>query len=120
MKLILIMLASISAGVASADHFHSFMLGLAVSALAVGSCYWFSFRSSRFPAFAVFLLLCGMLSKLTITVVGVMVGVNKGLMTSPLVFALTYLYFSLVITYLWFSYRQSITKKPGQIAEAEA
>ncbi len=116
MKLILIILASVSAGVASADHFHSFMLGLAVSALAVGTCYWFSFRSSRFPALAVVLLLCGMLSKISITVIGVMIGVNKGLMTSPLVFSLTYLYFSIVITYLWFSYRQSITPLPTALS----
>ena len=120
MKLILILLASVSAGVASADHFHSFMLGLAVSALAVGSCYWFCFRSTRFPALAVVLLLCGMLSKLAITVSGVMIGVNEGLMTSPLVFSLTYLYFSIVITYLWFSYRQSVTEVPKKLSAAKA
>ncbi|MFH0231604.1 NADH:ubiquinone oxidoreductase [Vibrio diabolicus] len=110
MKLFLLLMASVSAGVASADHIHSFMLGLSIASLAVGSCYFFAFRSSRFPQLALFLLICGMLSKLTITVVGVMWGMSAELITSPIVFALSYLFFSLAVTYLWFSYRESITK----------
>ncbi|WP_114765575.1 NADH:ubiquinone oxidoreductase [Vibrio rhodolitus] len=112
MKLVLILMASLSAGAASADHFHSFMLGLCVAALAVGSCYWFAFRTSRFPQFALFLLICGLFAKLTITVAGVAFGISQALITSPLVFALSYLFFSIVVTYLWFSYRDSITKVP--------
>jgi len=117
MKLILIIIASISAGVASSDHLNSFMLGLSVAALAVGSCYWFAFRSTRFPELAVFLLICGLLSKLIITVVGVMIGIKAALITSPIVFALAYLFFSLVVTYLWFTYRDSITAKPKRLTE---
>ncbi|MDF5372043.1 NADH:ubiquinone oxidoreductase, partial [Vibrio parahaemolyticus] len=49
MKLFLLLMASVSAGIASADHIHSFMLGLSIASLAVGSCYFFAFRSSRFP-----------------------------------------------------------------------
>ncbi|MGF1909944.1 NADH:ubiquinone oxidoreductase [Vibrio kasasachensis] len=112
MKLVLILMASLSAGAASADHLHSFMLGLSVASLAVGSCYWFAFRTTRFPEFALFLLICGLFSKLTITVVGVALGISAELISSPLVFALSYLFFSLVVTYLWFSYRDSITKAP--------
>ncbi|HBC3403836.1 TPA: NADH:ubiquinone oxidoreductase [Vibrio parahaemolyticus] len=112
MKLFLLLMASVSAGVASADHIHSFMLGLSIASLAVGSCYFFAFRSSRFPQLALFLLICGMLSKLTITVVGVMWGMSAQLITSPIVFALSYLFFSLAVTYLWFSYRESITQIP--------
>ncbi|ELE5891837.1 NADH:ubiquinone oxidoreductase [Vibrio fluvialis] len=112
MKLLLIMMASVSAGVASAEHFHSFMLGLSVAALAVGSCYWFAFRSSRFPELAVFLLVCGLLAKVGVTVLGVAWGMSAQLITSPLVFALSYLFFSIVVTYLWFSYRDSITVVP--------
>ncbi len=106
MKLLLILIMSLSAGVASAEHFHSFLLGMSVAALAVGSCYWFAFRSTRIPQLAVFLLLCGMLAKLTVTVVGVMWGLSADLITSPFVFALSYLFFSIIVTYLWFSYRE--------------
>jgi len=116
MKLILIIIMSLSAGVASADHFHSFMLGMSVATLAVGSCYWFAFRSTRFPQLAVFLLICGLLAKLTVTVVGVMWGLSAELITSPFVFALSYLFFSIVATYLWFSYRESITRVPKFIS----
>lgn len=115
MKLFLIFMMSISAGVASADHFHSFMLGLSISALAVGSCYWLTFRSTRFPQLALFLLMCGMLSKLTITVIGVVWSMSANLITSPIVFATSYLFFSLVITYLWFTYRERLvsSQTPG-------
>ena len=120
MKLFLIIMASISAGVLSAEHLHSFMLGLSISALAVGSCYWFAFRTTRFPQLALLLLICGMLSKLTITVIGVSWSMSEELITSPLVFALSYLFFSLVVAYLWFSYRDSITPKPKKVQEAQA
>ncbi|WCE32586.1 NADH:ubiquinone oxidoreductase [Vibrio sp. SCSIO 43137] len=110
MKLFLIVMASISAGVISADHLHSFMLGLSVASLAVGTCYWFAFRTTRFPELAFLLLLIGLFSKILITVAGVVIGVQASLITSPLVFALSYLFFSIVVTYLWFSYRDSITK----------
>ncbi|MDG3085664.1 NADH:ubiquinone oxidoreductase [Vibrio hannami] len=111
MKLFLVLIASISAGVISADHIHSFMLGLTVSSLAVGSCYWFAFRTTRVPELAMILLICGVLSKLTITVIGVVIGMQASLITSPLVFALSYLFFSLVVTFLWFTYRDAITPK---------
>ncbi len=113
MKLLLIFIASISAGAASADHFHSFLLGLAVATMAVGSCYFFAFRSSRFPQFALLLLLVGMLAKLSMTVLGVVWGLRTEMMTSPFVFSLSYLYFSIIVTYLWFRYRQKRTPKPG-------
>ncbi|WP_341664670.1 NADH:ubiquinone oxidoreductase [Vibrio sp.] len=112
MKLFLIIIASISAGVLSAEHLHSFMLGLCVSATAVGSCYWFAFRSTRFPELAVLLLIVGLFSKLIITVTGVAWGISQELISSPFVFALSYMFFSLVVTYLWFTYRDSITPKP--------
>lgn len=112
MKLFLILMASISAGVISADHLLSFMLGLTVASLAVGSCYWFAFRTTRFPELALLLLLCGIFSKIIITTLGIVIGVQTAMITSPLVFALSYLFFSLVVTFLWFNYRDSITKVP--------
>lgn len=120
MKLLLVLMASISAGVVSADHLHSFMLGLSVASIAVGSCYWFAFRTTRFPEIALFLLLCGLFSKLIITVIGVAIGVQAEIITSPLVFSLSYLFFSLVVTYLWFAYRDSITKVISNRKELKA
>ncbi len=118
MKLFLILLASVFAGVASAEHFHSFVLGLSVATLAVGSCYFFAFRSSRFPQLALFLLICGMLSKLAITVTGVVWGMSAEIITSPIVFALSYFFFALVATYLWFAYRERITPVPVRLKAA--
>ena len=115
MKLVLILMASLLAGVASAEHFHSFLLGLSIAALAVGSCYWFAFRSTRFPQLGLLLLMCGMLAKLIVTVIGVSWGMSAELITSPFIFALSYLFFSIVVTYLWFSYRDAITAKPAAL-----
>ncbi|USD68165.1 NADH:ubiquinone oxidoreductase [Vibrio sp. SCSIO 43136] len=116
MKLLLILIASLSAGVASADHIHSFMLGLSIAALAVGSCYWFAFRSTRFPELALFLLICGLFAKIAVTVTGVVLGMQAELISSPIIFALSYLFFSLVVTYLWFTYKDSIIKAPKAAA----
>ncbi len=115
MKLFLILVLSISAGVAAAEHFHSFILGMSIATLAVGSCYWFAFRTTRFPGLAVFLLVCGLLAKITVTVTGVMWGLSNELITSPFIFALSYLFYSIVATYIWFAYREKITSVPKMI-----
>ncbi|MCA2015696.1 NADH:ubiquinone oxidoreductase [Vibrio tritonius] len=117
MKLLLVLMTSVSAGVASGDHFHSFLLGLGVATLAVGCCHWFAFRSSKFPELALFLLICGLLAKIAITVVGVMWGLSHDLITSPLVFALSYLFFSIVATYVWFRYQEYLLTIKQKVRE---
>jgi hypothetical protein len=109
MKLVFIAIISILAGVASAEHFHSFILGLSISTLAVGSCYWFAFRTTRFPELVLLLLFLGMFAKLMVTVVGIALSVSAELITSPFIFAMSYLFFSIVATYLWFSFRMKKT-----------
>lgn len=111
MKLFILFIISVTAGVASAEHLHSFLLGLYIATLAVGACYWFAFRSSRFPQLALVLLICGLLAKISITVVGVLWGFNQGLVTSPFVFSLSYLFFSIVATYLWFKVKDRMVTK---------
>lgn len=108
MKYFIILMVSLLAGVLAADHIGAFLLGLGVSSLAVGCCHWFAFRSSKFPQLALALLMCGVFAKITVTVVGVMWGVSANLITSPFVFALSYLFFSIVATYLWFRYQEYI------------
>lgn len=109
MKYFIILMVSLLAGVLAADHIGAFLLGLGVSSLAVGCCHWFALRSSKFPQLALALLMCGLFAKITVTVVGVMWGVSANLMTSPFVFALSYLFFSIVATYLWFRYQEYMT-----------
>ena len=109
MKLFLILLMSISGGVAAADHIHSFLFGFYVASLAVGSCYWLAFRSTRFPQLALVLLLCGFFAKIAVTVAGVSWGISNDAISSPFVFSLSYLFFSMVATYMWFAYREKIT-----------
>ncbi|MEL7290454.1 MAG: NADH:ubiquinone oxidoreductase [Pseudomonadota bacterium] len=111
MKLFILLIISITAGVASAEHLHSFLLGLYISTLAVGSCYWLAFRSSRFPQLALVLLICGFFAKIAVTVAGVAWGLSQDLIGSPFVFALSYLFFSIVATYVWFAYRDKLVTK---------
>ncbi|NIY84349.1 NADH:ubiquinone oxidoreductase [Vibrio hepatarius] len=118
MKLFILLLISVTAGVASAEHLHSFLLGLYISTMAVGACYWFAFRSSRFPQLALLLLICGLLAKITVTIAGVSWGVSQGLIGSPFVFALSYLFFSIVATYVWFAHKDKLMKK--QMVESAA
>ncbi|CSC22598.1 NADH:ubiquinone oxidoreductase subunit 2 [Vibrio cholerae] len=42
-------------------------------------------------------------------------GISNELMTSPFVFALSYLFFSIVATYFWFRYRELATKLKDKI-----
>ncbi|NVD08908.1 NADH:ubiquinone oxidoreductase [Vibrio sp. JPW-9-11-11] len=111
MKLFILLIISVTAGVASAEHLHSFLLGLYISTLAVGSCYWLAFRSTRFPQLALVLLICGFFAKITVTVAGVSWGLSQDLISSPFVFALSYLFFSVVATYFWFAYREKLTAR---------
>ena len=111
MKKVILLVMSIVAGIASAEHFHSFLLGLYVSTLAVGSCYWFAFRSTKVPELALLLLIAGLFSKITITVVGVSWGMSQDIISSPLIFALSYLFFSVVATFVWFSYKDKAQHK---------
>ncbi|MDX1302081.1 NADH:ubiquinone oxidoreductase [Photobacterium sp.] len=106
MKFGLIFLVSIVAGVLSGEHFHSFMVGFGIAAVAVGAGYWLAFRSTRYPQLAALLLLMGMMAKMTVTVVGVMWSLEANLINSPLVFSLSYLFFSIVVTYLYFKLRE--------------
>lgn len=123
MKIFLLLLVSVSAGAASADHLHSFLYGLGTASLAVGTCFWFAFRSTRWPQLAVFLLLTGMLSKLAVTVTATMIGVKAGHITSPLVFSLSYLFFAVAVTYVYFYFKDKATNKRlgiGKSVQAKA
>ncbi|MCG3728690.1 NADH:ubiquinone oxidoreductase [Vibrio cincinnatiensis] len=112
MKWLLIAIVSVSAAIASAEHFHSFFLGFSIAVLAVSGCYWFAFRSTRFPELALMLLFLGLLVKMIITIIGVLWGISSQLMTSPAIFGLSYLFFSIATTYLWFRYRSKHLDTP--------
>ncbi|EAR53280.1 hypothetical protein SKA34_04660 [Photobacterium sp. SKA34] len=106
MKLALIFLLSSIGGVLSGEHFHSFAAGFGIAAISVGTAYWLAFRSTRFPQLALLLLLIGMMAKLTITIVGVMWGLKAEVINSPFVFSLSYLFFSIAVTYGYFKLRE--------------
>lgn len=107
MKFGLIFLMSTLGGVLSGEHFHSFMAGFGIASVAVGTGYWLAFRcSTRYPQMALMLLLMGMMAKMAVTIAGVMWGIEANVINSPIIFALSYLFFSIVVTYLYSRLRE--------------
>ncbi len=102
----LIMLLSVVAGILSGEHFHSFMAGFGIAAVAIGTAYWLAFRTTRHPQLALLMLLVAMAAKLAITVMGVVWVVKAGILSSPFVFSLSYLFFSIVVSYAYFKLRE--------------
>lgn len=114
----LVILLSIVAGILSGEHFHSFMAGFGIAAIAIGTAYWLAFRATRYPQLALLMLLVAMMAKLVITVIGVIWVVKANLLSSPFVFSLSYLFFSIVVSYGYFKlreYQMSVAKKRNMV-----
>lgn len=114
----LVILLSIVAGILSGEHFHSFMAGFGIAAIAIGTAYWLAFRATRYPQLALLMLLVAMMAKLVITVIGVIWVVKANLLSSPFVFSLSYLFFSIVVSYGYFKlreYQMSVAEKRNTI-----
>ncbi|MCQ1056863.1 NADH:ubiquinone oxidoreductase [Photobacterium sp. DNB23_23_1] len=107
MKFGLIFLLSAAAGILSGEHFHSFLAGFGVASVAVGAGYWLAFRcSTRYPQLALLMLMMGLIAKIGVTIAGVMWGLELNLINSPFVFSLSYLFFSIVVTYMYSKWRE--------------
>ncbi|MGF1723475.1 NADH:ubiquinone oxidoreductase [Photobacterium nomapromontoriensis] len=126
MKFGLILLFSTFAGVLSGEHFHSFMAGFGIAAIAVGSAYWLAFRcSARYPQLAFLMLLMGLMAKIGVTITGVLWGIEAQVINSPFVFSLSYLFFAIVVTYLYSVLRErqmarEAAKSAKELAEKTA
>ncbi len=117
MKLAIIALLSSLGFYLSMDHVTSFGLGFAIATCSALAYYAIAGRVTRIPQLALFLLICGALAKLTVTVVGVIVGVKASLISSPLIFAYAYLFFLLAATFLLYSRKnRQVTRKMTQAA----
>ncbi|MCD9537257.1 NADH:ubiquinone oxidoreductase [Photobacterium carnosum] len=119
----LIILLSIVAGILSGEHFHSFMAGFGIAAVAIGTAYWLAFRATRYPQLALLMLLVAMIAKLGITVTGVVLVIKTNLISSPFIFSLSYLFFSIVVSYGYFKlreYQMSVAEKRNTVVSATA
>ncbi|MFD2178981.1 NADH:ubiquinone oxidoreductase [Veronia pacifica] len=117
MSYILVVLLSISGGILAAEHFHSFLVGFFVAATATGASYWLSFRHSKYPQLAFLFLLVGLMAKMAVTVAGVMWSLERDLITSPFVFSLSYLFFTIVCSYCYFKFREFSQGKISDIRQ---
>ncbi|ORT52573.1 hypothetical protein ST37_02075 (plasmid) [Vibrio sp. qd031] len=87
----------------SMDHMTSFIAALLIASMSVLAYYGIAARVTKIPQLALFLLICGALAKLTVTVVGVLIGLKSAVISSPLIFSYAYLFYLISITYLLFS-----------------
>jgi hypothetical protein len=96
----------------SMDHMTSFVAALLIASLSALAYYGIAARVTKIPQLALFLLLCGALAKLTVTVVGVIIGLQASVISSPLIFSYAYLFYLLTTTFLLFGRkdRQVATK----------
>lgn len=117
MTFFIVMFLSVVGGILAGDHFHSYVVGFSLATLAVGCCYWLSFRHTKYPQLALLLLISGFVAKLGITTFGVMWTMERDLITSPFIFALSYLFFSIVSTYGYFKYREFCNNRLDSVKE---
>ena len=66
------------------------------------------------------LLMCGFFAKIAVTVVGVSWGISNDIIQSPFIFSLSYLFFLVVVSYVWFTYRDKLIlkKRAKQVEES--
>ncbi|SFO83260.1 NADH:ubiquinone oxidoreductase [Enterovibrio norvegicus] len=115
MAFFLVVFLSVVGGILAGEHVHSYMVGFSLATVAVGCCYWLSFRHTNYPQLALLLLISGFAVKMGITVFGVMWSLERELIASPFVFALSYLFFSLVATYGYFKYREFVQTRMAAV-----
>lgn len=119
MKILIIAAVSLLVAIlASSEHFPSLLLGSLTAITAVVGCYGLAFSRARFPEQALLLLFCGLLFKFAITIIGVVWGMAMEWMTSPAVFALAYLIFSITATSLGFHLRSRQRTDPSAMTKS--
>ncbi len=119
MKILIIAAVSLFVAIlASAEHFPSLLLGSLTAITAVAGCYGLAFSRARFPEQGLLLLFCGLLFKFAITIIGVVWGMAMGWMTSPAIFALSYLIFSIAATSLGFYLRSRQRVAPSPMTKS--
>ncbi|MEC6832159.1 hypothetical protein VXS06_10340 [Photobacterium toruni] len=105
MKKVIIAITMIALAILFSEHFHSFSVGFTLAIVAVSCSYLIAYQAIRQPQYAMSFLVVAALTKLAITVMGVIWVFSANIIHSPLTFLVAYTLFSVVITYFISRYR---------------
>ncbi|PST86097.1 hypothetical protein C9I86_15720 [Photobacterium sp. NCIMB 13483] len=105
MKKAIIAVTMIALAMLFSEHFHSFSVGFTLAIVAVSCSYLIAYQAIRRPQYAMSFLVVAALTKLAITVTGVIWVFSAKIIHSPLTFLIAYTLFSVVITYFVSRYR---------------
>ncbi|MBY3788074.1 hypothetical protein [Photobacterium carnosum] len=105
MKKAIIAITMIALAILFSEHFHSFSVGFTLAIIAVSCSYFIAYQAIRRPQYTMSFLVIAVLTKLAITVTGVIWVFSANIIHSPITFLVAYALFSVVITYFVSRYR---------------
>lgn len=105
MKKTIIAITMILIAILFSEHFHSFSVGFTLAIVAVSCSYLIAYQSIRRPQYTMSFLVVAVLTKLAITVTGVIWVFSANIIYSPMTFLVAYALFSVGITYFVSRYR---------------
>ncbi|KJF88082.1 hypothetical protein [Photobacterium phosphoreum] len=105
MKKAIIAITMILIAILFSEHFHSFSVGLTLAIVAVSCSYLIAYQSILRPQYTMSFLVVAVLTKLAITVTGVIWVFSANIIHSPITFLVAYALFSVGITYFVSRYR---------------
>ncbi len=105
MKKVTLTLTAIIMAVLFTEHLHSFIIGFSLAMIAVTIGYYIAYQSILKPQYTMSFLVLAVVSKLVITVVGIIGVFTSNIIHSPITFLIAYVLFSVLMTYLASTYR---------------
>ncbi|WP_239995271.1 hypothetical protein [Photobacterium phosphoreum] len=105
MKKSLIIGSAVTIAVLFSEHFHSFSIGFTLAIVAVSCGYLIAYQAILRPQYAMSFLVLAAITKLAITVTGVIWVFSADIIHSPITFLVAYALFSVGITYFVSRYR---------------
>ncbi|MGF1735975.1 hypothetical protein [Photobacterium satsumensis] len=105
MKKVIFTLIAIIMIILFTEHFYSFVIGFSLAMIAVTTGYCIAYQAILKPQYTMSFLVLAVVSKLAITVVGIIGVFASNIIHSPITFLIAYVLFSVLMTYLASTYR---------------
>lgn len=105
MKKVTFTLIAIIMAVLFTEHLYSFVIGFSLAMIAVTIGYFIAYQAILKPQYTLSFLVFAVVSKLIITVVGIIGVFSNNIIHSPITFLIAYVLFSVLMTYLASTYR---------------
>ncbi len=93
------------------EYLSSFLSASMVAMLAVMAFYGLTCRVTKKPELFLTMMMLGVFAKLILSSVGVLISIKMSLISSPLIFGLSYVFFMLTTMILLFSYEMKRVNK---------